>query len=84
MLLCVSVCLGSQVLASGSVQIPRFTLLETGGLQIQPIVLGDAGNYTCYAANTEGTVDATSTLTVWSTSANQRLFIHLYTSSNSR
>ncbi|XP_062390385.1 protein sidekick-1 [Sardina pilchardus] len=57
---------GSQVLASGSVQIPRFTLLESGGLQIEPIVPGDAGNYTCYAANTEGAVDATSALTVWS------------------
>ncbi|KAG5278462.1 hypothetical protein AALO_G00099230 [Alosa alosa] len=57
---------GSQVLASGSVQIPRFTLLESGGLQIEPIVPGDAGNYTCYAANTEGAVDATAALTVWS------------------
>ncbi|KAL2086634.1 hypothetical protein ACEWY4_017693 [Coilia grayii] len=57
---------GSQVLASGSVRIPRFTLLETGGLQIEPVVLGDAGNYTCYAANAEGAVDATATLTVWS------------------
>ncbi|XP_056317966.1 protein sidekick-1 [Danio aesculapii] len=57
---------GSQVLASGSVQTPRFTLLESGGLQILPIMPSDAGNYTCLASNTEGLVNATVALTVLS------------------
>ncbi|KAG1927730.1 protein sidekick-2, partial [Pimephales promelas] len=57
---------GSQVLASGSVQIPRFTLLESGGLQILPIMQSDAGNYTCLASNSEGLVNATVALTVLS------------------
>ncbi|KAK7162105.1 hypothetical protein R3I94_004680 [Phoxinus phoxinus] len=57
---------GSQVLASGSVQIPRFTLLESGGLQILPIMPSDAGNYTCLASNSEGLVNATVALTVLS------------------
>ncbi|XP_028829120.1 protein sidekick-1 isoform X2 [Denticeps clupeoides] len=57
---------GSQVLASGSIQIPRFTLLESGGLQVQPITPEDSGSYTCYASNTEGAVNATAMLTVWS------------------
>ncbi|XP_062388932.1 protein sidekick-1 isoform X4 [Sardina pilchardus] len=56
----------SQILASGSVQIPRFTLLESGGLQIKPVVLQDTGHYTCYAANTEGAINASASLTVWS------------------
>ncbi|TRY87491.1 hypothetical protein DNTS_035314, partial [Danionella cerebrum] len=56
----------SQILASGSVQIPRFTLLESGGLQIQPVLLQDTGVYTCYAANSEGAINASSSLTVWS------------------
>ncbi|XP_073801026.1 protein sidekick-1 isoform X4 [Danio rerio] len=56
----------TQILASGSVQIPRFTLLESGGLQIQPVVLQDTGNYTCYAANSEGAINASASLTVWS------------------
>ncbi|RXM29017.1 Protein sidekick-1 [Acipenser ruthenus] len=55
----------NQILASGSVQIPRFTLLETGGLQVRPVYLQDAGNYTCYASNSEGAVNATVSLTVW-------------------
>uniref|UniRef100_A0A8C1UFC9 Sidekick cell adhesion molecule 1a n=1 Tax=Cyprinus carpio TaxID=7962 RepID=A0A8C1UFC9_CYPCA len=54
------------ILASGSVQIPRFTLLESGGLQIQPVVLQDTGMYTCYAANSEGVINANASLTVWS------------------
>lgn len=57
---------GAQVLASGSVQVPRFTLLQSGGLQIQPVSFQDSGEYTCVASNSEGTVNATSTLTVWS------------------
>ncbi|XP_007941083.1 protein sidekick-1 [Orycteropus afer afer] len=56
---------GTQILASGSVQIPRFTLLESGGLQISPVYIQDAGNYTCYATNTEGSLDASAVLTVW-------------------
>uniref|UniRef100_A0AAY5EKH3 Sidekick cell adhesion molecule 1a n=1 Tax=Electrophorus electricus TaxID=8005 RepID=A0AAY5EKH3_ELEEL len=56
----------AQILASGSVKIPRFALLESGGLQVQPVVLQDMGTYTCYAANMEGTVNASADLTVWS------------------
>uniref|UniRef100_A0A8C1W7I8 Sidekick cell adhesion molecule 1a n=1 Tax=Cyprinus carpio TaxID=7962 RepID=A0A8C1W7I8_CYPCA len=55
-----------KILASGSVQIPRFTLLESGGLQIQPVVLQDTGMYTCYAANSERAINASASLTVWS------------------
>ncbi|XP_036967899.1 protein sidekick-1-like isoform X6 [Acanthopagrus latus] len=57
---------GSQILASGFVQVPKFTLLQSGGLQIQPISFQDAGDYTCIASNSEGTINATATLTVWS------------------
>uniref|UniRef100_A0A671F772 Sidekick cell adhesion molecule 1 n=1 Tax=Rhinolophus ferrumequinum TaxID=59479 RepID=A0A671F772_RHIFE len=56
---------GNHILASGSVQIPRFMLLESGGLQITPVFIQDAGNYTCYAANAEGSLNASATLTVW-------------------
>ncbi|XP_069503689.1 protein sidekick-1 [Ambystoma mexicanum] len=56
---------GNRILASGSVQIPRFILLESGGLQIMPVFLQDAGNYTCYAANSEGAVNGSAALTVW-------------------
>uniref|UniRef100_A0A8C2J1Q0 Sidekick cell adhesion molecule 1a n=1 Tax=Cyprinus carpio TaxID=7962 RepID=A0A8C2J1Q0_CYPCA len=56
----------ASILASGSVQIPRFTLLESGGLQIQPVVLQDTGMYTCYAANSERAINASASLTVWS------------------
>ncbi|KAF6082866.1 sidekick cell adhesion molecule 1 [Phyllostomus discolor] len=56
---------GNHTLASGSVRIPRFTLLESGGLRIAPVSVQDAGNYTCYAANTEGALSASATLTVW-------------------
>ncbi|XP_064171799.1 protein sidekick-1 [Anguilla rostrata] len=38
---------GTQILASGSVQIPRFTLLESGGLQVAPVFLHDTGSYLC-------------------------------------
>uniref|UniRef100_A0A803TTI8 Sidekick cell adhesion molecule 1 n=1 Tax=Anolis carolinensis TaxID=28377 RepID=A0A803TTI8_ANOCA len=54
-----------QILASGSVQIPRFLLLESGGLQISPVFLQDAGNYTCCAVNSEGALNASAALTVW-------------------
>uniref|UniRef100_A0A3B4YMV0 Sidekick cell adhesion molecule 1 n=1 Tax=Seriola lalandi dorsalis TaxID=1841481 RepID=A0A3B4YMV0_SERLL len=57
---------GLQVLASGSVQVPRFTLLQSGGLQIQPVSFQDSGEYTCIASNSEGAINATATLTVWS------------------
>ena len=62
----VSLSVGSQVLASGTVQVSRFTLLQSGGLQIQPVSFQDSGEYTCIAANSEGTINATATLTVWS------------------
>ncbi|KAM9770293.1 protein sidekick-1-like isoform 2-T2 [Menidia menidia] len=57
---------GSQVVASGSFQVPRFTLLQSGGLQIQPVSFQDSGDFTCIASNSEGTINATATLTVWS------------------
>ena len=57
---------GSHILASGSVRIPRFMLLESGGLQIAPVSIQDAGSYTCHAANSEGSLDASAMLTVWS------------------
>ncbi|XP_055266376.1 protein sidekick-1 isoform X2 [Moschus berezovskii] len=56
---------GDHILASGSVRIPRFMLLESGGLQIAPVFIQDAGNYTCHAANSEGSLSASATLTVW-------------------
>uniref|UniRef100_A0A452IWN8 Uncharacterized protein n=1 Tax=Gopherus agassizii TaxID=38772 RepID=A0A452IWN8_9SAUR len=63
---------GNQILASGSVQIPRFILLESGGLQIIPVFLQDAGNYTCYAVNSEGALNAFAVLTVW----NRTFIVH--------
>ncbi|KAK6301232.1 hypothetical protein J4Q44_G00293300 [Coregonus suidteri] len=56
---------GSQLLASGTVQIPRFTLLESGGLLVEPIRMHDSGDYTCTAASADGSINATATLTVW-------------------
>ncbi|XP_053221812.1 protein sidekick-1 isoform X4 [Podarcis raffonei] len=56
---------GNQVLASGSIQIPRFLLLESGGLQIAPVFARDAGDYTCCAVNSEGFLNASAALTVW-------------------
>uniref|UniRef100_A0A8B9REK4 Sidekick cell adhesion molecule 1a n=1 Tax=Astyanax mexicanus TaxID=7994 RepID=A0A8B9REK4_ASTMX len=67
----------SQILASGSVQISRFTLLESGGLQVKPVMLQDSGIYTCYAANTEGAINASASLTVWS---KKRLCLHFLSS----
>nr|XP_053782234.1 protein sidekick-1 isoform X3 [Desmodus rotundus] len=56
---------GNRTLASGSVRIPRFMLLESGGLQIAPVFTQDAGDYTCYATSTAGALSASATLTVW-------------------
>uniref|UniRef100_A0A8C8SF52 Sidekick cell adhesion molecule 1 n=1 Tax=Pelusios castaneus TaxID=367368 RepID=A0A8C8SF52_9SAUR len=63
---------GTQILASGSVKIPRFILLESGGLQITPVFLQDADNYTCYAVNSEGALNAFAILTVW----NRTFIVH--------
>ncbi|XP_058510217.1 protein sidekick-2 isoform X1 [Solea solea] len=56
---------GERVLASGSVQMPRFTLLESGSLLISPSHLSDAGTYTCMASNSRGIDEASSDLVVW-------------------
>ncbi|XP_072415393.1 protein sidekick-1 isoform X1 [Chiloscyllium punctatum] len=56
---------GTKILASGSIQIPRFVLLESGGLLIKPAHTEDAATYTCFAANSKGTVNASAELTVW-------------------
>ncbi|KAM6424581.1 protein sidekick-1 isoform 3-T3 [Liasis olivaceus] len=56
---------GNQILASGSIQLPRFRLLESGGLHITPVFLQDAGVYTCCAVNSEGALNASAALTVW-------------------
>ncbi|XP_078096275.1 protein sidekick-1 [Mustelus asterias] len=56
---------GTKVLASGSIQIPRFALLESGGLLIKPVLVQDAAMYTCFAVNSKGAVNASANLTVW-------------------
>lgn len=56
---------GERVLASGSVQQPRFTLLESGSLLISPSHLSDAGTYTCMASNSRGIDEASADLVVW-------------------
>ncbi|XP_072916750.1 protein sidekick-1 isoform X1 [Hemitrygon akajei] len=56
---------GDKVLASGSVQIPRFVLQESGGLLIKPAQVEDAATYTCLAMNSKGAVNASANLTVW-------------------
>ncbi|XP_062294225.1 protein sidekick-2 [Scomber scombrus] len=56
---------GERVLASGSVQLPRFTLLESGSLLISPSHLSDAGTYTCMASNSRGIDEASADLLVW-------------------
>jgi len=53
------------VLASGSVQLPRFTLLESGSLLISPSHISDAGTYTCMASNSRGIDEASADLVVW-------------------
>ncbi|KPP73215.1 protein sidekick-2-like [Scleropages formosus] len=55
---------GERVLASGSVQLPRFTLLESGSLLINPSHVSDAGTYTCMASNSRGIDEASSSLVV--------------------
>ncbi|XP_041725138.2 protein sidekick-2-like [Coregonus clupeaformis] len=56
---------GERVLASGSVQLPRFTLLESGSLLVSPAHLHDAGTYTCMASNSRGIDEAAADLVVW-------------------
>uniref|UniRef100_A0A673YU70 Sidekick cell adhesion molecule 2 n=1 Tax=Salmo trutta TaxID=8032 RepID=A0A673YU70_SALTR len=56
---------GERVLASGSVQLPRFTLLESGSLLVSPSHLSDAGTYTCMASNSRGIDEAAADLLVW-------------------
>lgn len=60
-----SICAGERVLASGSVQLPRFTLLESGSLLVSPAHLSDAGTYTCMASNSRGIDEASASLLVW-------------------
>ncbi|KAF7654618.1 hypothetical protein LDENG_00067150, partial [Lucifuga dentata] len=47
--------------SSGSVEGPRFNVHDNGSLEIYSVEKDDAGQYTCYAKNTEGTsaIDAT-------------------------
>ncbi|XP_069050665.1 protein sidekick-2 isoform X3 [Lepisosteus oculatus] len=56
---------GERILASGSVQLPRFTLLESGSLLISPSHISDAGTYTCMASNSRGIDEASAELVVW-------------------
>ncbi|XP_036263560.1 protein sidekick-2 isoform X2 [Pipistrellus kuhlii] len=56
---------GERILASGSVQLPRFTLLESGSLLVSPARLSDAGTYTCLATNSRGVDEASADLVVW-------------------
>uniref|UniRef100_A0A8D8XH54 Neuroglian n=2 Tax=Cacopsylla melanoneura TaxID=428564 RepID=A0A8D8XH54_9HEMI len=42
----------------------RYTILETGDLQIADVQFGDAGEYTCFASNKLGHADASGSLTV--------------------
>nr|XP_023684921.1 protein sidekick-2-like isoform X1 [Paramormyrops kingsleyae] len=55
---------GERILASGSVQLPRFTLLESGSLLISPAHVADAGTYTCMASNSRGIDEASANLLV--------------------
>uniref|UniRef100_A0A6I8SSN7 Sidekick cell adhesion molecule 2 n=1 Tax=Xenopus tropicalis TaxID=8364 RepID=A0A6I8SSN7_XENTR len=56
---------GDRVLASGSIQLPRFTLLESGSLLISPAHISDTGTYTCSATNSRGADDASADIIVW-------------------
>lgn len=56
---------GERILASGSVQLPRFTLLESGSLLVSPAHLADAGTYACLATNSRGVDEASADLVVW-------------------
>lgn len=62
---------GERVLASGSVQLPRFTLLESGSLLVSPTHISDAGTYTCLATNSRGVDEASADLVVWGECAGQ-------------
>uniref|UniRef100_A0A8C5URT6 Sidekick cell adhesion molecule 2 n=1 Tax=Microcebus murinus TaxID=30608 RepID=A0A8C5URT6_MICMU len=57
--------LQKRILASGSVQLPRFTPLESGSLLISPTHVSDAGTYTCLATNSRGVDEASADLVVW-------------------
>lgn len=46
-------------------QLPRFTLLESGSLLVSPAHLADAGTYTCLATNSRGMDEASADLVVW-------------------
>lgn len=63
---------GERILASGSVQLPRFTLLESGSLLISPTHISDAGTYTCLATNSRGVDEASADLVVWGECAELR------------
>ncbi|XP_075436193.1 LOW QUALITY PROTEIN: protein sidekick-2-like [Ascaphus truei] len=56
---------GERTLASGSVQLPRFTLLESGSLLINPAHISDIGAYTCTATNSRGADEASADVMVW-------------------
>ncbi|XP_044155181.1 protein sidekick-2 isoform X1 [Bufo gargarizans] len=56
---------GDKILASGSVQLPRFTLLESGSLLISPAHISDMGTYTCTATNSRGADEASADVIVW-------------------
>ncbi|XP_028935753.1 protein sidekick-2 isoform X1 [Ornithorhynchus anatinus] len=56
---------GERILASGSIQLPRFTLLESGSLLISPSRISDAGSYVCVATNSRGVDEASADLIVW-------------------
>jgi hypothetical protein len=56
---------GERILASGSIQLPRFTLLESGSLLVSPTHISDAGTYTCLATNSRGVDEASADLVVW-------------------
>lgn len=46
-------------------QLPRFTLLESGSLLVSPAHRTDAGTYTCLATNSRGVDEASADLVVW-------------------
>ncbi|XP_040186925.1 protein sidekick-2 isoform X1 [Rana temporaria] len=56
---------GDRILASGSVQLPRFTLLESGSLLLSPAHISDIGTYTCTATNSRGADEASADVIVW-------------------
>lgn len=65
-----------RILASGSVQLPRFTLLESGSLLVSPTHISDAGTYTCLATNSRGADEASADLVVWGECAERVLSTH--------